>query len=108
MKALLITPYGEKFVQEVEVKDWRDIAPLIGCRIFTTVRISQNDYVYVDDEGLYSGVAEEHGAFQIDTYDHPLMGKGLVLGTGPDGESIDPEITAEELEKRLTRMMVLG
>lgn len=107
MKALLINPYDPDLVTEVEIKDWRDIAPLLGCNIFTTVQISRTDYIYVDDEGLYSGVAQQFGAFQLDTYEHPLMGKGLVLGSTRDGESAAPKITAAELKERLTPLMVL-
>lgn len=107
MKALLISAYGNEFVSEIDIKDWRDIAPALDCNIFTTVRISESETIYVDDEGLYSGVADKYGAFELDTYPQPLMGRGLVLGNTPDGESVDTKLTTEELAKRLTPLLVL-
>lgn len=99
MKAYLIdTPNRE--VREVEYDgNWRTIASThLHCSLFTVVVINEaEDVVYVDDEGLING--NPHGWFELVTYGQPLRGYGLVLGTDPEGESIAPAISLEDLKK---------
>ena len=59
--------------------------------------------VGIDDEGLITGKEQEF--FNI-THDEqgasqPLAGRGLVLGTDKEGESVAPSLTIEELRKRV-------
>lgn len=91
MKAYLITPL-ERRIEAIEYDgDWRKISPLIGADLFTTVMLNrEEDMVYVDDEGLING--NPHGWFVLKGYGQPLKGKGLVLGTDVEGNSVAPTI----------------
>ena len=98
MKAILIDPFAET----VEVVDysgnWEDIGDLLECRWFDVVRIDDSETLYVDDEGLY---AENQRFFTWDGY-KPLAGRGLILGTDEEGESIDTDMELEDVEKLVT------
>jgi hypothetical protein len=77
--------------------DFDYIRDLIGCRIFTFVRLYENgDGVYMDDEGLY----EEKRHFWIHrNYPQPLVNKALFAGTDPDGDIGVPRTSFKTLEK---------
>ncbi len=103
MKAFLIdTP--NKQITEVEYNgDWKTIKQHIHADCFTVVYIDPSvmpDCVFVDDEGLING--NPHGWFKIGTYEQPLRGYGLVLGTDADGDSVSPNITLERLQRMVT------
>ena len=40
--------------------------------------------------------------FRIETYEQPLAGKGLVLGTDDDGNSVEPKISLSEVADQVT------
>ena len=64
------------------------INKLIGCSMFTFVRLYENgDGVYLDDEGLY--VSNQY--FWIHkNYPTPLAGIGIFAGIDDEGETIPP------------------
>ena len=99
MKAILIDPFAET----VEVVDysgnWEEISDLIECRYFDIVRVDDKESLYIDDEGLYT---ENQRFFKWDGYPHPLAGRGLILGTNEEGESIDTDMETEDVEKLVT------
>jgi len=98
IKAILIDPYA-RAITEVEHDDsLASIYALLHADCFDCVRINTvGDVIYVDDEGLY----RQDQFFAYDRYPNPLAGRGLVLGTGSQGESIDPTITVEDLEDKV-------
>ena len=104
MKAFLIDPY-EATIKEVQYKgDYNEIYDLIDAEIFTCVSFNEEeDNIFIDDEGMING--KDQAFFRVidtpagDTY--PLIGKGLVLGTNEDGESVEPKITLEQLKKQV-------
>lgn len=101
MKAYLIDP-EHMAVSAVDYDgDYRNIYKLIGAECFDVARINEDgDGIFVDDEGLLrSGVQP---AFQTSLYHSPLVGKGLVLGTDAEGNSISPKITMAELASTLS------
>lgn len=100
MKAFLIDPPSQS-VTEIEYDgDWKTIAPMLGCDLFTMVYLNaKQDVVFVDDEGLING--NEHGWFTIPTYPQPLKGRGLVLGTDDMGESTAPAVTQTQLRNQI-------
>ena len=59
------------------------------------MRIDDSETLYVDDEGLY---AENQRFFTWDGYPKPLAGRGLILGTDEEGESIDTDMEPEDVE----------
>ena len=97
MKALKIDVTSQT-VYEVEIKDWRGIAPLIGngCTLFCVpYDFSNKDGLYSDDEGLLQ--EKMIGAFKFSFWDVPLVGNAIILGTDEDGESIDYKSNMEKI-----------
>jgi len=100
MKAYLINPFARE-VTEVEYSgDFEQIYDFLGgVRCFTCVTINQEgDGVFVDDEGLFNG---DNEFFTVTGYPEPLAGFGLVLGCDPEGESVAPALTLEDLRDRV-------
>lgn len=100
MKAFLINPETRTIEQIEYTGNWRDIYPLIDCDCFTTMDIDGSNTVFVDDEGLLHG-GERHFFVLGEGY-QPLCGKGLVLGYDEEGETVEPSITLEQLQSRVT------
>jgi hypothetical protein len=97
MRAILIDPFTQT-IEEVDYSgDYKDIYCLIECDLFTTVYLpnTSDDTLFVDDEGLY---VENQRFFKIDGFEQPLAGRGLLLGTDEEGESIDCMSTVEEVK----------
>jgi hypothetical protein len=68
---------------------------LIGCDIFTTVRVDRTNTAYVDDMGLLNGTRH---FFKANFYETPLAGNCLILGNDPSGESVDTTLTLEDVK----------
>jgi hypothetical protein len=85
-------------VEEVEFKDWQDIAPLLNCRMFDIVSIDDVHQFYIDDEGLCVD-DNENGYFQLTIENPPRIyaGKALFLDYTWEGESVDTSYTVEEV-----------
>ena len=84
--------------QTVEIDtDYNYIRDLIGCSMFTFVRLYDNgDGVYIDDEGLY---AEKRHFWIHRNYPQPLVNKGMFAGTDPDGDIGVPRTSLPQLSK---------
>jgi hypothetical protein len=95
MKAYLIDPQA-KTVTEVHYNgDFHQIYELIEVELFTVVTIDDiGNAVFIDDEGLLNN---PRYFFKLAGYLQPLAGKGLVLGTDDDGESVEPTISLEDV-----------
>mgnify|MGYP006894092980 CR=1 FL=1 len=102
MRAILIDTPNKQIIDVEWNGDYKSIYPLIKADLFTTVMLNNDtqDVVFVDDEGLING--NPHGWFTINGYPQPLRGYGLVLGTGPEGKSIEPRTTTEELRTKIS------
>ena len=97
MRAILINPFTQT-IEEVDYSgDYKDIYSLIECDLFTTVYLpnTSDDTLFVDDEGLY---VENQRFFKIDGFEQPLAGRGLLLGTDKEGDSVDCMSTVEEVK----------
>ena len=102
MKAILIDVKNQK-IKEVEHDDTlKSIYEHVDCRTFDVISIDNNNYVYVDDEGLF---AKEQAYWKFDyCNDQPhikLVNKGLVLGCNDEGDSIAPESTVDYIKSRI-------
>lgn len=85
----LIDPEAQ-LVSVVSVADFKDIQKHFECDIFTTVRaLSNGDTLYVDDMSLIDG--KPHEFFMFEGYPSPIAGRGLLLGSTPDGADTDCE-----------------
>lgn len=105
MKAYLIDPQ-EREIRQVDYDgDYKSIYRLLDIDTFTAVELNdKRDVVYVDDEGL---LKDPVYFFTVEGYGQPLAGKGLVLGTDGEGETVEPTLSLETLTqmvgwKRLT------
>lgn len=100
MHAYLIDPFTQTITQVEYSGDYQEIYKLTDCDTFTCVGINEfGDTVFVDDEGLINGKQQEF--FMIANYPDPLAGKGLVLGTDDEGDSVSPSITLEQLKAQV-------
>ena len=76
------------------------VTDFIGCEWITSVKISDNDVIYVDDMGLLREGYQ--GAFEVDGYPQPLVGNAVVLGYNNIGESESVHISLDDLKKKIT------
>ena len=98
-KAFLIDPVAQA-ITEVEFNgDYREIYKLIDASLFTTVAITEDDAIFVDDEGL---LQDGQRFFMVEGYPQPLAGHGLVLGCDDEGETVAPRISLSELKRRIS------
>lgn len=90
MKAILIDP-ELNMVKEVDYSgDFNEIYKLIDCSTFTCVDLGDGETLYLDDEGLFKN---ETYLFQMKGAYQPFAGKGLILGTNDEGDSIGTKLT---------------
>jgi hypothetical protein len=107
MKAYLIDPWT-RTVTEVQRADaptgneaLHEIYSLIDCDTITAVRPHNagTDAIYVDDEGLFK---DEQKFFLCRLWPHEaLAGKGLWVGTTPEGDDASPSVTRRYVEDHI-------
>lgn len=111
MKAILIDP-ETKTVQQIEYDgDYNSIYKLIGCDTFTVVQLDDGNALFLDDEGLLNDTEfffRWDGANNPDC--QPFAGKGLILGTDEEGDSIATTMDVDDVRRRVTfaRYRVIG
>jgi hypothetical protein len=94
----LIDPFARTITVEPYDGDYRAIHQYIEAECFDAARLNrEGDCVFVDDVGLLN---EPEYFFRFDDRD-PYAGKGFVLGTDDEGESISPTLTLDELKARV-------
>ena len=109
---ILIDP-DTRTITEVAVKgNYKVIYPLIDASTFTVAPVILDDEyttdgIYVDDNGLFT---PDKRVWESDLYPEPLVGKGLIMGTDDEGESITPNIDIETVRRsvRWTNMVTIG
>ena len=103
MKAYLINPIKEEISVVDYNGDFHEIIKFINAKIFTVVYPFKNaDTIYVDDMGLMKPLNYYFEIEYDNGHSQDLFGLGLVLGSDPNGTSIDAQTTLEELKKRIT------
>lgn len=96
MRGYLVDPFT-KTVTEVDTTGYPHFKTLIEVDIIAAVNIaeypensdtlySKRDTVWVDDEGLLK--SGEQAFFQVKGYNQPLAGKGILLGSDEEGETV--------------------
>ena len=100
MLAFLINPNNKSITEVTYTGMLRDIYEHVGASLLCTCDINKaGDTIYLDDEGLMN----KKLFFKLTGCKNPLAGKGLVLGTDPQGNSISPVTeTLESLEEKIT------
>lgn len=100
MKAYLIDPFAKTITEVEYTGEYTNIYEHIGVDCFTALTINNaRDTIFLDDEGLFR---EGQKYFLLHKYPQPLPGKGLVLGTDDQGESVSPVISIMQLEQLIT------
>lgn len=104
MKAILIDPFNETVTEVEHTGNYKHIYELLShpehpVDCFTAVRLGNGDAIYVDDEGL---LKDPKHFFVWKGYPQPMAGKGLLLGSNDEGESISPETTLEYVKGRVS------
>lgn len=95
LTGFLIDPLSQRIIQVPVKPGIQDIYRLIQADTFDVAYFNADqDCVFVDDNGLLNGPKE---FFYINGLHQPMAGRGLVLGTTPDGESVPPKVTKEWL-----------
>ena len=94
MRAILIDPSTQTITEVDYNGDYKQIYTFIDAASFDCVQLNESDTIYVDDEGLLNDAVSRISMFRVDG-DNPayLAGKGLVLGTNEEGESIGTELS---------------
>jgi hypothetical protein len=90
MKAYLINP-TDRTIKTVKYDgDYRSIYKLCDFSTFTTVELTADgDTLFLDDEGLLK--APVYQFFGYRGFPNLLAGKGLILGTDDEGNSVEPK-----------------
>jgi hypothetical protein len=103
MKAVLIDPYKEEVTDVTYNGDYKQIYEHIKVDCFALVRLSDDDDVFVDDEGLLK-LKPSTKFFALPDYPQPLAGYGLILGNDNEGESISAHHDAAFYRERVKFM----
>jgi hypothetical protein len=79
IRGLLIDPIA-KTVTEVQASDELPfLYTLLDCRTVEAIRITDRDFLWMDEEGLYAKPAKPFFSFS-GQIDRPYCGKALILG----------------------------
>lgn len=111
MRGILINPETQE-ISEIEYDgDYRSIYKLLDIRLFTLIHLSDNESLFLDDEGLLKDPEFFFGLVGPNfKYHQPLAGKGLILGTDEKGESIGSNLSLETVKEnvRFARLEIAG
>lgn len=101
MRAYLIDPITRTITEVDYSGDYHQIYTFIGCETFDMSRLNHaGDVVFVDDAGLLKPQPPENFFYHAN-YPEPLAGRGLVLGTDEEGETVAPSVTYAELTEMI-------
>lgn len=75
--------------------DYKEIYKLIECGTFTIVRIDDENMIFVDDEGLLNNPRH---FFCLRGYPQPLAGKGLLMGSNEDGDTVSSTMDLDKVK----------
>lgn len=67
--------------------------------LITGVYLPNGDCIYVDDEGLFKE-GHDHW-FRLHGFPDPLKGRGLLVGTDREGDSVSPSLDIEQLRRNV-------
>jgi len=109
MEGFLIDVY-KKEIRKVEGKTYDDLKALMGVELWQIATRHGDDgeiQVLVDEEGLFK--EGNLPAFTYEGYPGTLVGSGMVMQTGEDGEAVPlTKVTLEDLQKKVTFTTMLN
>ena len=92
MRVILVNPFDQTIKEAVYGGDFREIYDLIECSTFDVVYMGSGHDMYVDDEGL---LKSNQRFFRFE--DRNLAGKALIMKNDSEGESIDADMSLEDV-----------
>ena len=98
MRAILIDPEAKTITEVQYDGNYKSIYKLIDCETFTFVGIDGENVIFVDDEGLFK---EPKHFFIWKGYPQPLSGKGLILDTDDEGDSIATDLPIDYVKSQV-------
>lgn len=102
MIAYLVDPDKETVTEVQHNGDWREINTLIGSQYFEAYSLYKNgDTVYVGDEAALHATPDSKYFIFHSPRCYPFLGKGLILGSFPDGESRNPQTSIDTIRKHV-------
>lgn len=95
MRAILIDPFARE-VREVQIGEGlQPIYDQIKADCFTVVGLGLGEGLFLDDEGLFRSKQEY---FALGGTGTPVLaGRGLILGSDSEGESVDSRLDVERV-----------
>lgn len=102
LRAIIIDPF-KKTITEVTLDNsegdagYKAIKKAIGDNWITSVRLSDKDILYVDDEGLLKGIKTQQ-FFEYQGYPQSLAGMGCIVGCNDEGESTPCSLSIEQVQ----------
>jgi hypothetical protein len=103
MRAILIDPFKCEVTEiDYDNSNFENLYPLLSHEsmpvdCFTVIDYGEGETLYVDDEGLLKN--PERGFLLGNS--QPLAGKGVMLGSDEDGNSIATKIPLEDIKDRV-------
>jgi len=94
MRGYLVDPYKKEITEITTDGGLKELYDILQVSCVDCAYLGNNDDVWVDDEGLLN-VTQDTCFFSFPTYKSALAGRGLILGTTPEGESTDPHESIE-------------
>lgn len=97
----LIRPKEKDIISVLHNPDDKEIYKIIesGDSGFDVLHIDPTNIVLVDEEGL---LKDQRYYFEIAGHPFPVAGRGLVLGTNVEGDTISTNLTLEKLQSMVS------
>ena len=96
MKAILINPFDQTIKETEYTGDYREIYDLVSCRTFDCVRLTPNEDMYIDDEGLL--MDNQRYFTLLGTGLNNFAGKALLLSHDDEGETTATNWTLQRVK----------
>ena len=90
-----------KIVKDVDISSLKKIQNHVGGYI-EYCPVDAHSFMYVDEEGLLKDSNYSFNVKCSEGISYPLMGKGLILGTDAEGESIECQSKLDDIKSRVT------
>lgn len=103
IKVIVINSRQRRVYEKEIENDLRSLQKIVGGYIETAFNLTdsiESDCCFVDEEGLLKGYQD---FFIFKGAPVPFAGNGVIVGTGPEGESISyKDTTLEKIQKAVT------
>lgn len=107
MRAIVIDPFDQS-VTEVVISgnNLKEIYTILDVTCIDAARLENGDVIYVDDEGLLK--SPSHFFHLPGITNEPLAGRGLLVGSTPDGSDGPPRYALDEIASATKFYTLIG